>query len=124
MEHTTSSPPVRSLLSSSLSSPPNTEIRLWAGCYFSAGDKERAQTLLDAVPGLMDKRKGPGGKELPTETFIKKKLIFYKQKQKAMGGDETKFVEAIRISPAEGAFDSLPSPLPIIFLNSAFVRPS
>ncbi|KAJ3493272.1 hypothetical protein NMY22_g20233 [Coprinellus aureogranulatus] len=42
-----------------------------------------------------------GGKDLPTEVFIKKKLAFYQEKQKRRGGDPAKFVEAIRISPAE-----------------------
>lgn len=79
---------------------------VFSGCFFSAGEKARTQTLLDAIPGLMEKRKGPGGKELPTEAFCKKKLVFYKTKQKAMSGDEAKYVEAIRISPAEGPFSA------------------
>ncbi|KAF5389207.1 hypothetical protein D9757_003471 [Collybiopsis confluens] len=83
-----------------------------AGCHvglaltdgISSEEKEkhltRAQELLDTIPSLLDKRK-VGGKELPTEVLIKKKLAFYKEKQKRWGGDEKKFVECIRISPAE-----------------------
>ncbi|KAF7986637.1 hypothetical protein HWV62_26454 [Athelia sp. TMB] len=89
-----------------------TELNSWshgtyyflaAGCFWSAGPDERgrAQGLLDAIPALLEKRKGPGGKELPTEVYIKRKLAFYKAQQKARGGDEAKYVEAIRISPAE-----------------------
>ncbi|KAH6902081.1 mitochondrial outer membrane protein IML2 [Coprinopsis sp. MPI-PUGE-AT-0042] len=86
-----------------------TEINTWshatyyflsAGCYFSLGDITKCQELLDAIPGLIDKKK-VGGKDLPTEVFIKKKLAFYKEKQKRRGGDPDKYAEAIRISPAE-----------------------
>ena len=38
----------------------------------SLGFLQKAQGLLDAIPGLIDKRK-MGGKDLPTEVFIKKK---------------------------------------------------
>jgi len=38
---------------------------------------------------------------LPTEVLIKKKLAFYKEKQRRLGGDEKRFAECIRISPAE-----------------------
>lgn len=31
-------------------------------------------------------------------------VAFYKRKQARLGGDENRFVEAIRISPAEGSF--------------------
>ncbi|KAJ3763330.1 outer membrane protein Iml2/Tetratricopeptide repeat protein 39 [Lentinula raphanica] len=98
-----------------------TELNSWshgtyyfiaAGCHLSLAlsngvspeEKEKylnkAQELLDTVPNLVDKRK-MGGKDLPTEVLIKKKLIFYKEKQKRRGGDETKFAQCIRISPAE-----------------------
>ena len=42
------------------------------------GDMKKAQEVLDAVPGLLDKRKY-AGKDLPTEVFIKKKctLMLY-----------------------------------------------
>lgn len=84
------------------------------------GNKAKAQELLDAIPGLIDSKK-MGGKDLPTEVFIKKKctfpspfsrgrdeansgslVAFYQEKQKRRGGDPAKFVEAIQISPAEG----------------------
>ncbi|KAF8830156.1 hypothetical protein HHX47_DHR2000503 [Lentinula edodes] len=68
--------------------------------YEKENHLNKAQGLLDAIPSLLDKRK-IGGKELPTEVLIKKKLAFYKKKQKRLGGDEAKFVECIRISPAE-----------------------
>lgn len=42
------------------------------GCYFSMGNIEKTQELLDAIPGLIDKKK-VGGKDLPTEVYIKKK---------------------------------------------------
>lgn len=71
-----------------------------AGCYFSLKDHNRAQNLLDKIPDQLDKRK-LSGRDMPTETFIKKKLAFYKRKQARLGGDESRFVEAIRISPAE-----------------------
>ncbi|KAE9403990.1 hypothetical protein BT96DRAFT_917160 [Gymnopus androsaceus JB14] len=83
-----------------------------AGCHISLSlstelspeEKEKhlnkAQELLDALPNLLDKRK-MGGKDLPTEVFIKKKLTFYKEKQKRRGGDEKNFVQCIKISPAE-----------------------
>ncbi|KAG1827373.1 outer membrane protein Iml2/Tetratricopeptide repeat protein 39 [Suillus subaureus] len=71
-----------------------------AGCYFSLKDHDRAQNLLDKIPEQLDKRK-LSGRDMPTETFIKKKLTFYKRKQARLGGDESRFVEAIKISPAE-----------------------
>ncbi|KAG2106816.1 outer membrane protein Iml2/Tetratricopeptide repeat protein 39 [Suillus discolor] len=71
-----------------------------AGCYFSLKDHNRAQKLLDKIPDQLDKRK-LSGRDMPTEIFIKKKLAFYKRKQARLGGDENRFVEAIRISPAE-----------------------
>ncbi|KAF6748312.1 hypothetical protein DFP72DRAFT_1174376 [Ephemerocybe angulata] len=85
-----------------------TELNSWshgtyyfiaAGCYFSIGDMNKAQELLDAIPGLIEKKMG--GKDLPTETFIKKKLAFYKEKQARRGGDPARYIEAVKISPAE-----------------------
>jgi len=77
--------------------------------------------MLDAIPDLIDKKK-MSGKDLPTEVFIKKKrmsaslslsaiyaililclVAFWREKQIWRGGDETKYVEAIKISPAEGS---------------------
>lgn len=46
-----------------------------AGCHWSLGRYDEAQKLLDAVIGLLDKKK-IGGKDLPTEVFIKKKREF------------------------------------------------
>lgn len=43
-----------------------------AGCHISLKDYAGAQKLLDAIPDLLDKKK-IGGKDLPTEVFIKKK---------------------------------------------------
>ncbi|KAI0929242.1 hypothetical protein AcV5_006552 [Taiwanofungus camphoratus] len=86
-----------------------TEINSWshgtyyfiaAGCYVSLRNHKRAQELLDAIPALLEKKK-LGGKDLPTEVFIKKKLTFYKEKQKRMTGVEDDFTQCIRISPAE-----------------------
>ncbi|PFH46707.1 hypothetical protein AMATHDRAFT_69254 [Amanita thiersii Skay4041] len=70
-----------------------------AGCYISLGKLDKAQTLIDEIPNLIAKK--VAGKAPPTEVFIKKKLEFYKEKQRRRGGDETKYVECIKISPAE-----------------------
>jgi hypothetical protein len=89
----------------------------------SLGNYTKAQEYLDLVPSLLEKRK-INGKDLPTEVLIKKKctfepffdiitnthiyvylVAFYKAKQKRRGGVESKFVEAIKISPAEGVYD-------------------
>lgn len=43
-----------------------------AGCYFSLKDYERTQSLFDMIPSLLERKK-VGGKDLPTEIFIKKK---------------------------------------------------
>ncbi|EMD38154.1 hypothetical protein CERSUDRAFT_113305 [Gelatoporia subvermispora B] len=86
-----------------------TEINSWshatyyfiaAGCHISLKNYEEAQKLLDAIPDLIDKRK-IGGKDLPTEVFIKKKLAFYQEKQKRWTGSDANFAQCIRVSPAE-----------------------
>jgi hypothetical protein len=92
------------------------------GCYYSLGDMEKAQNLLDAIPDLINKKK-ISGKDLPTEVFIKKKrmcfpffpsrssffedcfdfpVAFYKEKQTRRTGSEKNCIEAVKISPAEG----------------------
>ncbi|KAI6115400.1 outer membrane protein Iml2/Tetratricopeptide repeat protein 39 [Pisolithus croceorrhizus] len=71
---------------------------LAAGCYISIGQSDKAQSLLDALSQIMDKRRG---RNMPTEVFIKKKLAFYKQKHARRGGDPKRFAESIKISPAE-----------------------
>ncbi|KAI0077111.1 hypothetical protein K474DRAFT_1662044 [Panus rudis PR-1116 ss-1] len=71
-----------------------------AGCHISLKQYDEAQKLLDQVPELVDKKK-IGGKDLPTEVFIKKKLQFYKEKQKRRTGSEEGFAKCIKISPAE-----------------------
>ncbi|KAF6750566.1 mitochondrial outer membrane protein IML2 [Ephemerocybe angulata] len=85
-----------------------TELNSWShgtyyfiasGCHFAIGNMDKAQELLDTIPGLIDKKMG--GKDLPTEVFIKKKLTFYKEKQARRGGDPARYVEAIKICPAE-----------------------
>lgn len=73
---------------------------LVAGCRFSSGDLKRTQECLDRLPALFEKRK-KSGRELPTETFIRKKVEFYKAKQKRLTGKEDNFAQAIKISPAE-----------------------
>ncbi|KAJ7869896.1 hypothetical protein B0H14DRAFT_2726703 [Mycena olivaceomarginata] len=86
-----------------------TELNSWshatyyfiaAGCYVSLGNRAKAQELCDALPELLQRKK-VGGKDLPTEVLIRKKLEFYKEKQKRRGGDPAKFVECISISPAD-----------------------
>ncbi|KAJ3561115.1 hypothetical protein NP233_g10392 [Leucocoprinus birnbaumii] len=85
-----------------------TELNTWShatyyfiagGCHWSLGNNDKAQSLFDAIPGLMAKK--IGGKDLPTEVFLKKKIAFYKAKSKRLGKDEEKWVEAITISPSE-----------------------
>ncbi|KAI6124716.1 hypothetical protein EDD16DRAFT_1560406 [Pisolithus croceorrhizus] len=71
---------------------------LAAGCYISIGQSDKAQSLLDALSQIMDKRRG---RNMPTEVFIKKKLAFYKQKHARRGGDPNRFAESMKISPAE-----------------------
>ncbi len=41
----------------------------------AAQELDKAQVLLDKVPELLDRRK-MGGKELPTEAFVRKKSPF------------------------------------------------
>ncbi|KAJ7052878.1 outer membrane protein Iml2/Tetratricopeptide repeat protein 39 [Mycena amicta] len=88
-----------------------TELNSWshatylfiaAGCYISLGSsyRDKAQALLDRVPDLLSKKK-VAGKDLPTEVLIRKKLDFYREKQKRRGGDPARFVEAISISTAD-----------------------
>ncbi|KAI0723829.1 outer membrane protein Iml2/Tetratricopeptide repeat protein 39 [Cerioporus squamosus] len=86
-----------------------TEINSWshatyyfiaAGCHISLKNYDKAQELLDKVPELIEKRK-LGGKDLPTEVFIKKKLAFYKEQQTIATGSEEGYAHAARISPAE-----------------------
>ncbi|PCH37913.1 hypothetical protein WOLCODRAFT_135919 [Wolfiporia cocos MD-104 SS10] len=71
-----------------------------AGCYISLGNYKKAAELFDAIPALLDKKK-IGGKDLPTEVFIKKKLAFYKEKQTRLTGSEDNYVQCMKISPAE-----------------------
>ncbi|PPR07452.1 hypothetical protein CVT26_013483 [Gymnopilus dilepis] len=77
-----------------------TYIYIAAGCYLAIGDLEKAQSLLDKVPSLIEKRK-VSGKDIPTEVYIKKKLAFYKEKQVKKGGDEANYVQAIKINIAD-----------------------
>ncbi|TCD67048.1 hypothetical protein EIP91_000610 [Steccherinum ochraceum] len=71
-----------------------------AGCHISLKEYEKAQKLFDAIPDLLDKKK-IGGKDLPTEVFIKKKLQFYQDKQKRLTGSTENFAQCMHISPAE-----------------------
>ncbi|KAI5897779.1 uncharacterized protein SCHCODRAFT_02486342 [Schizophyllum commune H4-8] len=93
-----------------------TELNSWshatyyfiaAGAHLAAAHEQgvttamdRAQELLDAIPGLIEQRKLTG-KDLPTEVFIKKKLDFYRNKQRARGGDPARYAEAVGINLAE-----------------------
>ncbi|KAL1748947.1 hypothetical protein HDZ31DRAFT_59834 [Schizophyllum fasciatum] len=93
-----------------------TEVNSWshatyyfiaAGAHIAAAHEQgvttamdRAQELLDAIPGLIEQRKLTG-KDLPTEVFIKKKLDFYRNKQRARGGDPARYAEAVGINLAE-----------------------
>lgn len=45
---------------------------LGAGCYVSLKNNVKAAELFEAIPALLDKKK-IGGKDLPTEVWIRKK---------------------------------------------------
>ncbi|KDR84675.1 hypothetical protein GALMADRAFT_56095 [Galerina marginata CBS 339.88] len=86
-----------------------TELNSWshgtyhfiaAGCQLALGNTENAQSMLDAIPALIERRR-ISGRDLPTEVFIKKKLAFYKEKQLRKTGDEKNYVQAIKIDPAD-----------------------
>ncbi|KAF8638147.1 hypothetical protein AX17_002420 [Amanita inopinata Kibby_2008] len=85
-----------------------------AGCYISVGNLDKAQELFDAIPDLIGKK--VAGRSPPTEVFVKTKIEFYKEKQRRRGGSEARFVEAIKISPAEE--------IGIFWNNHAHVSPS
>ncbi|KAH9952147.1 hypothetical protein B0H21DRAFT_817869 [Amylocystis lapponica] len=79
-----------------------TEINSWShGTYFflAAGNYQKAEEMFEAIPALLNKK--IGGKDLPTEVFIKKKLAFYREKQKRLTGSEKDYVKCMKISPAE-----------------------
>lgn len=78
-----------------------------AGCYLCLAKdnpefKAKAREQLDLVPQLLDRKK-IGGRDLPTEVFIQKKIEFYKRKQarRAGPGTEDDYIDSIFISPAE-----------------------
>jgi len=86
-----------------------TEVNSWshatfyfiaAGCHSAVGNNSLAQSLLDSIPELLEKRK-LAGRDLPSEVFIRKKVAFYKRKQTRRCGSESDFAECIKISPAE-----------------------
>ncbi|ELU40101.1 IML2-like protein [Rhizoctonia solani AG-1 IA] len=77
------------------------------GCYLSIAKnkpeyKAKARSLLDSIPKLLERKK-IGGKDLPTEVFIQKKIDFYKRKhvRRAGPGTENDYIDSIAISPAE-----------------------
>lgn len=71
-----------------------------AGCYISLNDRQKARSLFDKVPELLERKK-IGGKDLPTEVWVKNKIAFYKEKQRRRGGSEEDYVQSMMISPAE-----------------------
>ncbi|KLO11975.1 hypothetical protein SCHPADRAFT_876147 [Schizopora paradoxa] len=76
---------------------------LAAGCLLSVGNEgsmSKAQELLADVPSLLDRRK-IGGRDLPTEVYIKHKISFYKAKQKRRGGKEDGWHECVKIGLAD-----------------------
>ncbi|TFY71558.1 hypothetical protein EVG20_g1442 [Dentipellis fragilis] len=86
-----------------------TELNSWshgtyyfiaAGCHWQLKNYEEAQRMMDKIPSLIDKKK-IGGKDLPTEVFIKKRLAFYQGKQTRLTGSDKNYIQAVRISPAE-----------------------
>ncbi|KAI6101303.1 outer membrane protein Iml2/Tetratricopeptide repeat protein 39 [Pisolithus sp. B1] len=76
---------------------------LAAGCYVSIRQSDKAQRLLDELLEIMDKR---GSRDVAMEVFIKKKLAFYQRKHTRRGGNSGRFVESMKISPAEGEVDT------------------
>ncbi|KAF8634528.1 hypothetical protein AX15_000828 [Amanita polypyramis BW_CC] len=72
---------------------------LAAGCYIAIGQLDRAQELLDVIPGLVSKK--VAGKTPPSEVFVEKKIEFYKEKQRRNGNDIARYVESIKIGLAE-----------------------
>ncbi|KAF8321184.1 hypothetical protein DL93DRAFT_2051790 [Clavulina sp. PMI_390] len=76
---------------------------LAAGCYFALNTEDgtkKAKEQLDRLPGLLERRK-IGGRDLPTEVFIKKKMEFYKKKQAMLGGNPADYADAIKMPIAE-----------------------
>ncbi|KAG6334988.1 hypothetical protein ID866_4102 [Astraeus odoratus] len=71
---------------------------LAAGCYISTQEYSKAQKIMDRLPEVIEKHRS---RNMPTEVFIKNKLAFYKKKQVRRGGDAKRFVESMKISPAE-----------------------
>ncbi|KAG8874816.1 hypothetical protein FRB97_005634, partial [Tulasnella sp. 331] len=75
-----------------------------AGCFLDLQTPEadqKAKELLDSIPGL---KKDMGGRELPTEVYITRKLGFWKRKQarwQASGRVVEHYADCIRINPAE-----------------------
>ncbi|KIK79048.1 hypothetical protein PAXRUDRAFT_91897, partial [Paxillus rubicundulus Ve08.2h10] len=76
---------------------PATYRYIAAGCYVSAGKSDEAQNLFNEISDAINK----GGRKNPIKFFIKKKCTFYKKKQARRGGDLERYVEAMKISPAE-----------------------
>ncbi|TFL07447.1 outer membrane protein Iml2/Tetratricopeptide repeat protein 39 [Pterulicium gracile] len=73
-----------------------------AGCYLCHGDIVKAQEYLDMIPELLGANvKKIGGKMLPTEVLIKKKIEFYQQKHARKGGDPKTYATSIQLSPAD-----------------------
>ncbi|KZV92878.1 hypothetical protein EXIGLDRAFT_836136 [Exidia glandulosa HHB12029] len=78
---------------------PSTYNFLAAGCYLSAGNRDTAKALLDAIPSLLESKKGQ--RELPMEKFIGKKLALYKTKHERQGNaSDRDYIDEIAINPA------------------------
>ncbi|KIM31719.1 hypothetical protein M408DRAFT_20945 [Serendipita vermifera MAFF 305830] len=76
-----------------------TYLALASGCYILMGNLDEAQKLLDQIPSRFRRTK-PGEGEIPTESYIKQKLVDWKEKHAKRGG-KGRLVDVIKISPAD-----------------------
>ncbi|KIY72518.1 hypothetical protein CYLTODRAFT_417906 [Cylindrobasidium torrendii FP15055 ss-10] len=75
-----------------------TYIWIACGCSLALGDEAKAKEHWDKLPDLVDQGKKVGGKDLPVEVMIRKKLEFYREKAARRNED---VIKVIKISPAE-----------------------
>ncbi|KAG8903672.1 hypothetical protein FRB99_002863 [Tulasnella sp. 403] len=81
---------------------------LAAGCYLALGTPEgttKAKALLDTLPSLLASNRKMGGKDLPTEVFIQRRVSFWKTKSERWTNEGRKgithYIDCVRVNPAE-----------------------